>query len=66
MMLGKLDPYAEKSKRTLIPHTKGNSKWIKDLGVTVVAQWLINPTSIQEDTGSIPALTQWVKDLALL
>ena len=31
------------------------------LGVTVVAQQLTNPTSIQEDTSSIPGLTQWVK-----
>ena len=31
-----------------------------------MAQWLKNPTSIQEDAGLISALTPWVKNLVLL
>ena len=30
--------------------------------ISAVAPWLTNPTSIHEDVGSIPGLTQWAKD----
>ena len=31
------------------------------LRVSIVAQWVKNPTSIHEDEGLIPGLTPWVK-----
>ena len=34
-------------------------------GVPIVAQRVKNLTSIHEDTGFIPGLTQWVKNLTL-
>ena len=39
---------------------------ISPLGVPFGAHGVKNPTSIHENAGSIPVLTQWVQDLSLL
>ena len=33
-------------------------------GVPIMAQQFMNPTSIHENVGSIPGLTQWINDVA--
>ena len=38
----------------------------ENVGVSFVAQWLMNPARNYEVVGSIPVLTQWVEDPALL
>ena len=38
---------------------------LEDLGSSCRGSTVMNPTSIHEDAGLIPGLTQWVKDLAL-
>ena len=39
-------------------------EWISR--IPIVARWVKNPTSILEVGGSIPGLSQWIKDPALL
>ena len=49
----------------LIHLTEKKKKDSKIYFLGVIAQWLMNLTSIHEDAGLIPGLAWWVKDLAL-
>ena len=42
----------------------GHGQKEKKKGDPSVGQWVMNPTSILEDVGSIPRLAQWAGDLA--
>uniref|UniRef100_A0A8D0VFX9 Uncharacterized protein n=2 Tax=Sus scrofa TaxID=9823 RepID=A0A8D0VFX9_PIG len=54
----------KKRERTQINKIR-SEKGEVTMGVPVVEQWLTNPIRNHEVAGSIPALAQWVNDLAL-
>ena len=47
------------------PKKKFKKKRKEKRGAPTVAQWVKNQTSVLENLGLIPGLTQWGKDLAL-
>ena len=54
-----------KTRNTIPKHLGIDAALKVSREVPVMAQWLINPTSIHEALGSISGLDQWVKDLEL-
>ena len=64
---GSLGEYSKLGEWRLMQVLVGrNSLFERKKKLPVVHQWLTNPTSIREDAGLIPGLTQWVKNLAVL
>ena len=47
------------------PVVRRQSKNFSESGVSVMSQWLMNPTGNHEVAGSIPGLTQWAQDPVL-
>ena len=52
--------------QTLPGNPEGQRVKKEMIGIPIMPRLVKNLTSIHEDTGLIPGLTQWVKDLALL
>ena len=53
------------SLRKNFSKSKMVTRYKKNYGVPIMAQWLTNPTRNHELAGSIPGLAPWVKDPAL-